>query len=190
MTAYDDLLDQLDARMDRLPVRAQVAFFASCADALATLLDEAGAERSDTLTRAIRWARDVARGAPANGQASQLLEEVTSETPGGDSAPTVVQDAWICADAAVRVVAEPGTSPGPWVEFALEPRMQAVTEAMYDVLQLGSDDEHLVDNVLSDPRFAEAVEFCDWALSLLEAKDTVSEDDLRQLADRATALVP
>jgi hypothetical protein len=117
-------------------------------------------------------------------------------TPEGESpdaySSTAAQDCWICADIAVRVMTRPDYSAGSGIEYALEPLLQAETERVHGVSQLGSGphENEQMSEVLRQPRIVDALGFCDWAVLAMAERGEVTPADLGDLTARARALSP
>jgi hypothetical protein len=116
--------------------------------------------------------------------------------PTGDSqislASTIAQDCWICADVAIRAIADPAYRAGPAIEYALEPVIHHATLRLFGVTQLGSDmnESVRVAAVLAESDVASALEFCDSATRALVGATTVNRELLSDLEKRASALLP
>jgi hypothetical protein len=194
-----------DARLERLEVgigglssRAQAALFHTCAVALSPLYEAwaqaGGMEHVPLLKQVIAHGRAYALGGALNESATRLLREMERAAPPGEAIgsvdSTLAQDAWICADASLRVVVQPASHPGDWLEYALNPLIVSVTEDLYGVAQLGSGEDDRDRAVLGDPRVTAAIERLDWAVSELRGKDAVSERELSDLLEGLKVLVP
>ena len=81
---------------------------------------------------------------------------------------------------------------GPAVEYALEPVMQAVTEELFGVSQVGGGDQEEAEirAIVAHPRVAGAIGFCRWASDFLYQRPSPGEDDLASVARAAAALTP
>jgi hypothetical protein len=200
VTAFDDALDDLAERIDRLPRRAVAALFAACADALlpeyrrwAAHVGESAEPLAD---RVLTAARDFATTGTAAPDAGTILAAVEEATPPGDApddySSTAAQDCWICVDLAIRVVTDPDYQAGTGIEYALEPIVQQATERVHGVTQVGGgpDEEAQVAAVLAEPDVTAALDFARWAADHLAANPTPSAADLAELARRAGVLAP
>jgi hypothetical protein len=200
MTAFDDVLDDLAARIDALAPRARAAFFLACGRALRGEYERwvarRGESHADLLARADEAAAGFAtRGVDIDG-GGRLLAELEAATPPGASpdevSSTFAQDCWICVDCGVRVAVEDGFAAGICVEYALEPVTETVSERLFGFSQVGSGDEEEAQmrRLVADDRFRRAVEFCHWAIGRLAVRSEPASADLDELTARAAALAP
>ena len=70
--------------------------------------------------------------------------------------------------------------------------MAMATQELFGVSQVGSGDEEeaQVIVIMSHPRVAEAISFCQRASDFLRMRPSPDEEDLAELARMATALTP
>lgn len=200
MTTLDQRLSELSVEIDRLSAQSASALFVGCARALLPRFNEWAERRGRTtqplLGRALATASAFALTGVVADDAAELLVSVEAATPEGDSpdavSSTPAQDCWICADIAVRVMTQPGYSAGSGIEYALEPLLQAETERVHGVSQLGSgpSENELMDEVLRQPKVVDAFSFCWWAVSVLAERDEVTPAELEQVTRRAGVLSP
>jgi hypothetical protein len=200
VTAFDDWLDGIGARIDELPTRSTVALFAACASGLLPELGRWAAHRGHDTEPLAESALATARAYALTGDpppdTQALLASIEEATPPGDSpdevSSTAAQDCWICVGTSIRVIADPGFKAGMSIEYALEPILQQATERLYDVTQLGSgpDEDTQTDTILREPDVSRALDFCSWAVAFLAERTTPSEADLSELTNHATALTP
>lgn len=201
MTAYDAALDDLADRIRKLSVRALVALFSACSTALLPEVEawarHQGEQIDPSLLRGLAAARQLAASGAEPRDPGQLLEALENSTPFAQACvhgfnPGNAQDCWICADVCMRVLVDPGYDAGPAVHYALEPVMQAVTEELFGVSQVGGGDqeEAQVRAVVGHPRVSGALEFCLWASDFLYQRPSPTEDDLAAVERAAAALTP
>jgi hypothetical protein len=200
MTAYDGVLDDLADRIRKLSARALAGLFWACSAALLPEAEAWAGHRGEPVDPALRRGlaaayRFAASGARPAG-AGQLLRALENTTPPGDFpnyyAPGNAQDCGICAGVCMRVLAEPGFDAGPVIEYAPEPVVNAATEELTGVSQVGSGDEEeaQVRAIMSHPRVARAAGFCRWAADFLGERPSPGADDLCLLGQNAAALTP
>ena len=168
MTAFDRLLEELRAELQRLDHSATAAFFLLCGRALRPLyrawLERTGSEdRSpllDGVAEAVAGWTEAHLGAA---DASELLVDVEQATPSGeaiDGVPAVgAQACWICHDVALRQLIQPDFDAGPCVEYALEPLTASVSERLFGVSQIGAvpDEDRQAMAIVDDDRIQAAV---------------------------------
>jgi hypothetical protein len=193
MTSYDVLLDRVGARINQLPRRSIAALFLACSIGLLPALDawtrRRASGRSEVFDRAARAARDHAVAAVPIVDGFSLLDAVGAAAK---ETTTAAQDCWICLDAAIRAVVDEQFKAGPCIEYALEPKSQAVSERLFGVVQVGSGpgEAEAYDTLLADPEFRAAVDFVEWAVARLEVVEAPSSNDIEVLVDRADAIAP
>ena len=201
MTSLDLLVKQIADGVNALSSRARVALYAACAHALLPEARKWAALRGTSvapLEQALHGASAFAAHgiAPADDQLAALLRALEDGTPHGESPDAVpstfAQDCWICADVAVRVLAEPSFDAGACIEYALEPVLQTACERLFGCSQVGGgpDEERQVRAILAHPIVAAATDFVRWAVALLAQRPSPSEDDLSALRSRVEALAP
>jgi hypothetical protein len=199
VTRYDDLLAELADVIDALPRPSVVAFFWACSSALLTEFTDwatrTSAGTEPILSKALDAARSFALGAHTQA-ANQLLQDLERSTPPGESpdefSTTFAQDCWICADVCIRIMVDPSYKAGPAVEHALEPVVTVVTEELFGVSQLGTQQptRDSTDAIIAHPRVSTAIAFVQWAFEFLRARPAPRGDDLAQLHSRAAVLAP
>jgi hypothetical protein len=200
VTAYDTALDDLADKIEKLSARALSGLFWACSTALlpeaAAWAERQGGQADPALARGLAAAYQFAvTGAPPS-DPRQLLQRLEAPVPFGESrdyySPTSAQDCWICADVSIRVLADPGYHAGRAIEYALEPVMATAAQELFGVSQVGSGDqeEAQVMAIMSHPRVAEAISFCQRASDFLRQRPSPDEDDLAELVRAATALLP
>lgn len=200
MTALDQHLSQLAVQIDRLSERSASALFVACAKALRPRFTEwverRGRDSYPLLERALSAASEFVVTGVAADDAAELVIEMEAATPEGDSpdsfSSTPAQDCWICADIAVRLMTQDDHSAGFSIEYALEPLLQAETERVHGVSQLGSGphENQQMDEVLRQPRIVAALDFLTWAVGVLGERVGVTVDQFDELTSRARVLSP
>ena len=201
MNSYDRILDELQERIDSLPKRSISALFLACAEALRPAFREWAAHRGESteplLERAISSARSFAVTGQPPADVHQLLASVEEATPEGESwhgvPSTTAQDCWICADIAIRVIADPEYRAGSGLHYALEPLMGRVTERVHGVSELrGAPGEtpQMMDEVLRQPEIVEALGFFSWAVDFLGQAKALTDAEIAELTRRAAAIAP
>lgn len=200
MTSFDRVLTALAERIDSLPRRSIAALFLACAQALRPGFRRWASHRGRStevlLERALASARSFALTGDPSADVHDLLASLEVATPEGDSpdevSSTPAQDSWICADIAIRVIADPQYAAGSGIEYALEPIVQHATERVHGVSQLGSgpDENDQMDKVLRQPDVVEALAFCSWAVDFLNGGDALTDAGIVELTNRAAALAP
>lgn len=200
MTILDSELDELSDRIGALSRRAVSAFFVACGRALLVEYERWAAHRGESHEDLLRLALAAAAGYAAGGtgilDGERLLAELVAATPPGDSpdavSSTFAQDCWICADCAVRNAIDDAFDAGPCVEYALEPLIQTVSQHLFGCSQVGSsnEEEAQMHQLVSDARFSQAIDFCDWAIGRLTSNPEPSPAELDELTARASVLVP
>ena len=120
--------------------------------------------------------------------------EVTTvqEAPIDDGSVIAVQDCWICADVCIRTLADGEYSPGLAIEYALEPILQAASERLFGVSQVGDgpNEDRQLEVILAETSVSQAVDFIQWATNFLTERPSPSEDDLDLVGRRAVVLAP
>ena len=200
MTAYNTALDDLADRIRKLSTRALSGLFWACSTAL---LPEAvawaehwGAQPDPALAQGLAAAYQLAvTGAPPP-DPRQVLQRLEATAPFGESrdyySPGNAQDCWICAAVSIRVLADPSYDACRAIQYALEPVVAMATQELFGVSQVGSGDqeETQVIAIMSHPRVAEAISFCQRASDFLRERPSPDEEDLAELVRTATALAP
>ena len=200
MTEFDRILADLTTDVERLPPRPTVALFAACGSGLQPAFLEWAARRhagtEGLLDHALSVAFAYARDGVAEVDLRALLRSLEEATPPGESAnahpSTVAQDCWICADTAIRALVDPAFAPAPVIAYALEPIIQATTENLFGVSDVGSGDEEAdrVATVFANPRVAAAVDFVRWATEQLARDERPNDELIAQLQMRSAVLKP
>jgi len=116
--------------------------------------------------------------------------QAPSEPESGVAGFTVAQDAWTCADVALRIPIEGfEASDGLW--YALEPQFQAVSERLFGFTDVGSarqdEDEQVA---LDDPVLAEAITNVDLVLRRLTGSPAPTEAEENSAVSLLLALDP
>jgi hypothetical protein len=189
VTALDLELERLSSRIDSLPRRAQVALFWASSRAHFESNNDWVDSRSPQV-RVLQQAQEVARACSldhiSDPQVTELLEQLDSSLPEN----LVAQASWICVDAALRIIADPGFDPGMSIEYALEPAVGRTSEELFGYWQVGSDgneDDELT-AIMAHPRVRAAVEFCRWSLQQLEETSMPDNALLESIRTRAMDL--
>lgn len=198
MSPFEDVSSRLTARVAALPLRAQVALFASGAEVLApryqvwvTGTGGAAPDEGDLLGRAIALARRFAAG-DESATSPELLQQVEESTPGD---PTDVewfaaaQDCWICADTALRA-AQHEFEAEDSVWYLLEPVFQRTSERLFGYSDVGSElQDRFEAQALEDPALRAAVTAIDSAVDLLGTTE-VDEAVLTRVSASLAPIAP
>ena len=200
MTVFDEALDDLAQRIDRLPRSSIAALFLACADGLLPEFRRWAAhtgQNNETLAQhALAVTRTFALTGNPQPDAENLLASLAQATPEGESpdefSATAAQDYWICVDIGVRIQVDPDYQAGSGIQYALEPLVQAVAERLYGVSDVGSgpDEDAQIEAIVNQPETRAALDFCDWAVGFLAGRPTLTEADLAELTARAAVLTP
>ena len=200
ITAYDELLNDLIAEAETCSPRALAALFAACAQGLEPAYREWRSLRApttpDVLAEAVARARDYAMTGEGGHDLPALLSLLEAGIPPGGSADThsatAAQDCWICADTAIRLVVYPPFRPAPIVEYALEPVMQAVSERLLGVSEIGGDaaERGEGDAILRDPQARAAIAFIRSSLERLAGAAAPDAALVSELTEGARVLAP
>lgn len=172
MTEFDLVIDHFAREIDNLPRVSQSIFFASAA----RVIYDDHSDAIDTLSlasvfeHAYKTITDAAtdggsRTSPFQGQVADALNAINSCSP--DS--LVLENSWICLDAAGRILVDSTYSSGLSVEFALQPSVGLATMEKFGVWQLGSGDqeEGQVTEVMKAKQVVRASECCSQAIAYL-----------------------
>jgi hypothetical protein len=191
MTSLDRVLAELSTEIDALPKRAAVALFGACAGGLRPGFEVWANAHNQESRGLLEWALAAAFSFVQDGRSADmknLLLGFEESTPD----ETIAQDCWICADTAIRLAIQPEFHAGPVIEYALEPVLQAATQSLFGVSQVGSGprEEEQVAAVLSVHRVVDAIAFCRWAIHLLKESSSHNEETIKALLSRAPVLLP
>lgn len=201
LTALDTFVDEIAARIGRLPNRSLVALFWACSSALsgeyrnwsASVNSDAEPILVETLAAAHQFA---AIGQEPAGK-ERLLDRLEAAVPPGDyrdkadkKTESAAQDCWICADVCIRVLVDADYDASPAIEYALEPVLHNATERLFGVTQVGSGPHEAaqVEAILMEPEVSRAIDFIQWAVDVLGDATSLSEDGLKSIAQRASVL--
>jgi hypothetical protein len=199
VTALDDILGDLAHGVGALSKRATSALFAASASGLEPGFRRwaavHGHQSGSLLDRALSAGFELACTGRTAVDVAGILAELESGTPARESRKSVAsataQDCWVCADVAIRVHVEPAFVPGPVVEYALEPILQAATERlMANAPRAGADETDPADKLLEDAAVRAAVEFMWFAIMRLRGRPEPDERTVEELRLRAVALLP
>lgn len=189
MTALDRELKRLAGLTNGLPRQSQVALFWA---ASSVHLESAGSWRDDhpgkaaVLLRAQDAAYSMSLGDLSAERAAAFLRELDQALPDN----VLAQSSWICADAALRVIADSSFESGMSIEYALEPVLGRTSEGLFGFWQVGGGEaeDSEVAAIMAQPDVVEAVEFCRWAVLRLSASDAPSPAAFEEVRARAAAL--
>lgn len=198
MSSLDTELSELAARIESLPTRGVVGLFWACAIALLPRFQEWAVRRhvrtESLLQSALQAAYEFAASGSDAAVSEELLAALEASTPEGQSLDdfpsTSAQDCWICADIGVRVLVDRSYSPGPAIEFALEPVLTAASEELFGVSQVGSSDqeETQLSELMRHEKVRNAIEFLRWATDFLGNRPTPTPEELMLVSSRAVSL--
>jgi hypothetical protein len=200
MTAVDDELADLSAKIGLLSKRAIAGLYWACALALLPEFVAWATHRSVStellLQEALGVAHNLACGRPVPTGIRTLLSELEASAPDGESpdafSSVSAQDCWICADIGIRAFVDDSYPAGPAIEYALEPVIAKATEQLFRVSQVGSgdDEEAQVNLIIRHSQVGLAIEFCRWAADYLRDRPSPTADDLETVRSRAAAIAP
>ena len=197
MTEFDVIIDRFAREIDSLPRMSQSIFFVSAAGAIydshSGTIDNLSL--ATTFRHALKTISDAIVGEavpPATHQrrVADTLNIVNSRIPDD----LILENSWICLDAAGRIIIDPTYSSGRSVEFALQPSVDIATMNKFGVWQLGSgnQEEDQVAEVMKTNRVVRALSYCRRAIIYLDSSKGNSREVLREtlkiLKDLATEL--
>lgn len=196
MSPFTEVSDRIAERIRLLDLRRQVALFGCAAEALAPgytmwrmQAHEEVRDDTDLLEAAVQHARAFAidgRVPPTD-----LLDQIEAATPSDPSdVPnfTTAQDCWICADTAVRAIAD-GYEPAESAWYLLEPSFQATSERLFGYADVGSAQQQAAESqALGDVRLQEVLSAIGAALDV--AQETPTDDGWSRMGELLGVINP
>lgn len=184
--SYEDLIDDLADRIERLePQRRAAVFWLVGAGLRSELGESEGARWAGWLEEAGQLSIEYI----VDGHVGSAVKTVWEQAgrPTGDDASQLLNSVIICSSSPLAIALEPDRSVGPWIEHALFPVIQKVSLDMFDDVAFPDDDE--LEDVAADGRVQAAVAYCVSICERLAEEPRVDGRILEQMLDGASALM-
>lgn len=183
--SYENIIDDLADRVERLQPRWRAAVFWLVGTGLRSGLDES--ERAGW----VDWLEDASRLSVefiVDGRVGDGAEAVWDEAgrPTGE-ASQLLNSVVICSSSPLAIALDPDTSAGSWIEHALFPVIHKVSLDMFEYVAFPDDDN--LEDVIADPRVQAALSYCISTCERLETEPQVHRQVLEQLLEGASVLL-